>query len=507
MDWQIKDQVRWKPSHWRLIALAGIGLVIAGLGGVYYLWQVKVQKAKEASIVVTPAPPPAVSALGRLEPQGEVITLSAPASIEGTRIQELLVEEGDTVNAGEVIAILDSRAQLSAALKQSEKQVAVAESNLAQVQAGAKAGEIAAQKATIARLEAQLAGEKEKQAATITRLQAELRGERASQAATLARLNAQLVGDRTAQEATIERLKAQLATETKAQEATIARMQAEFNNARVEYLRHQELFQAGAIAESLLDSKRTTFKTAQEQLLEEQANLQKIQQTSQEQLIELIATLNKINLTGQEQINEAEATRQKNIQSLQEQLNEAVANQEETVATLQKQIEEANATLDKIAEIRPVDIQAAQAEVEQAEATVEKAQTDLDQAYIKSPYNGQIIKIYARPGEVVGNEGIVELGRTNQMFVVAEIYETDIAQVKKGQPATITSKALLETLTGTVDHVGLKIGKKDVLDTDPAADVDARVVEVKIRLNPQDSAKVKGLTNLQVEVKIFIGNS
>ena len=47
---------------------------------------------------------------------------------------------------------------------------------------------------------------------------------------------------------------------------------------------------------------------------------------------------------------------------------------------------------------------------------------------------------------------------------------------------------------GTVDRIGLKIGKKDVLDTDPAADTDARVVEVEIRLD--DPQQVAGLTNL-----------
>jgi len=35
--------------------------------------------------------------------------------------------------------------------------------------------------------------------------------------------------------------------------------------------------------------------------------------------------------------------------------------------------------------------------------------------------------------------------------------------------------------------------------------VDARVVEVKIRLDKEDSKRVKGLTNLQVEVKIMLG--
>jgi hypothetical protein len=42
------------------------------------------------------------------------------------------------------------------------------------------------------------------------------------------------------------------------------------------------------------------------------------------------------------------------------------------------------------------------------------------------------------------------------------------------------------------------------LDTDPAANTDVRVVEVRIRLN--NSRQVASLTNLQVNVEIKTGN-
>jgi len=49
-----------------------------------------------------------------------------------------------------------------------------------------------------------------------------------------------------------------------------------------------------------------------------------------------------------------------------------------------------------------------------------------------------------------------------------------------------------------VERIGFKIGKKDVLSTDPVADADARVVEVDIRLD--EPKLVAALTNLRVEV-------
>ena len=87
---------------------------------------------------------------------------------------------------------------------------------------------------------------------------------------------------------------------------------------------------------------------------------------------------------------------------------------------------------------------------------------------------------------------------------MAEVYETDVGLVNVGQTAMITSRngAFDETLVGTVEQVGLQIFKNDVLDDDPAANADARVVEVRISID--QSSVVKQLTNLQVDVVIDI---
>lgn len=102
------------------------------------------------------------------------------------------------------------------------------------------------------------------------------------------------------------------------------------------------------------------------------------------------------------------------------------------------------------------------------------------------------------------NDQVIALGNTDQMYVVAEVYESDIGRVKLGQPATITSRngAFRDRLTATVAEVGLQIAKNNILDDDPAANADARVVEVRLKLN--QSSVVRGLTNLQVDVAIDI---
>ena len=135
-----------------------------------------------------------------------------------------------------------------------------------------------------------------------------------------------------------------------------------------------------------------------------------------------------------------------------------------------------------------------------ARAQLRHAEIELARSTVRAPIDGQVLEIHARTGEKVGPQGILELGRTDEMYAIAEVYETDVRRIKVGQRARVSSPALEAPLEGVVERVGMKIGKLDALSTDPAARTDARVVEVEIRLD--DSEPVKSLTNLQVEIAI-----
>ncbi|MFM7426998.1 MAG: biotin/lipoyl-binding protein [Elainella sp.] len=339
--------------------------------------------------------PQQIGALGRLEPASQVINLSAPLALDGDRVRELRVKAGDRVQAGQVIAVMDSQTRLQAAWQQAKARVASAEARLNQVRAGAKTGEIAAQQAAIARLQAELQG----------------------------------------QEAT--------------QLAEIARWQAEVSKATADLQRFQTLFQQGAIAAATLDDKQLALQTTQAQL------------------------------------------------------RQAQAQQDQTRRSTLAQIEQAQATLNQIAEVRPVDLQAAQREVDEARVALAQAQTDLDQAEIRAPIAAQVLKVHTRAGEKLGDRGLVDLAQTEQMVAVAEVYQSDIAAVKLGQPARITGDFGGE-LQGTVAEIGLQVLRQNVFSNEPGENLDQRVVEVKIRLSPSDSQKVAGLTNLQVQANIQV---
>jgi HlyD family secretion protein len=142
----------------------------------------------------------------------------------------------------------------------------------------------------------------------------------------------------------------------------------------------------------------------------------------------------------------------------------------------------------------------AQAGVAVAEAHLATARQEAQRSYIHAPFAGRVLAVIVRPGELIGERGILELGQVSRMYAIAEVYETDIRFVQAGQKATVASPVLEQVLSGTVEAIRPKVAKQDALGTDPAARKDARIVEVAILLD--DPEPVAGLSNLQVDVVI-----
>ena len=391
----MNQNVNKSPKRSPFKQILVIGAVIAIGGGGYTLWR---------SLFTTTQPQPTenvaptvrtVTALGYLEPQGKVIKLSAPSSTGGSsRVEKLLVKQGDSIKAGQIVAILDSRDRLEAALLEAEEQVKVAQSNLEVVRSGAKDGEISSQKAAIARIEAQSRGD------------------------------------------------------VLAQSATVARLQSEVENAQTEVQRFDSLYSEGATNASLRDSKRLTLAMARRNLQE----------------------------------------------------SEAVLNR--TQATKLPELNEAKATLDRISEVRPVDISASQAQVNRAIASVQQAKAQLDLAYVRTPQDGVVLEVNTRPGELISTNGIVEVGKTDQMLAVLEVFEGDITKVQKNQKVKLFGDSLPQALTGKVIEVGVRVQRQNVVNSDTSGNIDARILEIRVQLDSDSAIEVRGLTNLQVTGEI-----
>ena len=118
-----------------------------------------------------------------------------------------------------------------------------------------------------------------------------------------------------------------------------------------------------------------------------------------------------------------------------------------------------------------------------------------------------LLDVNVRVGERPSSDGILDLGNTEVMTVEAEVYQTLIGRVAVGDPATITADALNGALNGTVSAIGLEIGRQSITSDDPAANTDARVVDVVITLDAASSAQAERLTNLQVVVRIDAGRT
>ncbi|MBD2159722.1 HlyD family efflux transporter periplasmic adaptor subunit [Limnothrix sp. FACHB-1083] len=410
-------------------AAASIALGAIGLSQ----WNRATAEQQAQSSTPGPVVRSGVTALGRLEPESEVVRLAAPLALDGDRVSELRVREGDQVRAGQVVALLASETVLAAEYNEANRQVQVAEARLAQVKAGAKTGDINSQRATVNRVQAEWQGNTDAQRAQLSRLRAQWQGQLAQQS------------------------------------AAVRRLEAELANAQSEYRRYEALYQEGAESASRYDAKRLSVETLFRQLQEARAELNRLDRTGRQEVQEATAVLSRVERAGQQQWQEAKST------------------------------------LSSVAEVRTVDVRTALAEVAAARAARDRAAAALERAYLRAPSDGQILKIHARAGEKIGDSGLLDLAQTDRMVAVAEVYQTDVGLVRVGQPATIVGQAVQGNLRGTVTQVGLQVLQQNVFSNQPGENLDRRVVEVRILLDPASTARVRSLTNLQVEVSIETG--
>jgi HlyD family secretion protein len=343
----------WSKRKWIWSALAVLILGTVGISLFAYV------RGRGTSAAAAPPAqrPNGVACLGHIEPKDGVMRVAAPY-FEGrpALVEKLLVQQGDRVQAGQTLAMLDGRAKLEAAAGKADAEVLVARRRLEQVKAGAKPEDRAAQQAEVKRAE------------------------------------------------------------------SVA------ENARREYERYEKLYLTHDVTGGDVDEKRTA----------------------------------------------AEAS--------------------------QRSLDAARARLQSLENVRPEDVAMAESELQAAIAASKEARASLDSTRVKAPVAGLILQIHAHSGEQVTDLGILDLARTDQMYIVADVYETDISRVRVGSRADITSDLFPGSLEGKVELVGRQVTPGEVMPSDPMAFVDRRVVPVKIRLAGQEaSGFIHGKVSVRIE--------
>ena len=136
----------------------------------------------------------------------------------------------------------------------------------------------------------------------------------------------------------------------------------------------------------------------------------------------------------------------------------------------------------------------------QALAEKRGIEVDLKDSQLRSPIDGTVLRVYARPGERPGSDGILSVGASDRMEAIAEVYESDIGRIRLGQSASLISEngGFSGKLKAEVLRISPQIRQRDVLSTDPTGDADARIVEVRLALDPADAKRVQQLSGLKV---------
>ena len=151
-------------------------------------------------------------------------------------------------------------------------------------------------------------------------------------------------------------------------------------------------------------------------------------------------------------------------------------------------------------DIRKIKLLTVQQELRKAKAELQRQRIKLPDGELVAPFSGTVLEIFARPGERPGSDGVLSLGRSDQMEAVLEVYESDIGRVRVGQSVLLQSEngGFDGELQGRVRRIDPLVQQRDVLSTDPTADTDARVVEVHVALDPDDARRVRQLTGLKL---------
>ena len=329
--------------------------------------------------------------------KGNLVNLSAKVP---ARIERMLVEEGDSVKAGQILVELDpkdylaARAQAQASLEMARQDLGKAIPQLALTRDRVLQG-----------IDTADASSKE-----------------ALEGLKFAENDAALQTDRVQKD--IDRARASL----KAAQARVIEAKATTDNTQKEFERHQELFKNKYIAENARDAAETAWQVAQSKY---QAALENEREAlSQLELAE--ANQRSIELKKQSiRISEQVLERAKISLALSREEKKQISIQEKNIEFLKAKVQEAEAAL-QLAELR------------------------LQETKVMSPISGVISKRFADQGQLVqSGQPLLVVNNPSEKWVVANVEETKVRKVHQGSKARVEVDAYPgRDFEGQVEFIG-----------------------------------------------------
>lgn len=371
-----------------------------------------------------------VSANGVLEP---LTTVEVKSNVGG-QVIELTVDEGDYVEAGQLIAKIDPSDSLTQ-LRQAEADLASARAQVEQAVQGAKMQSLQTS-ANIESAEQALAASKQRlaQAEQEAKVQPELTSQAIRQAQSALE----------AAKANLDQVKTALVPQ-KIAAATAAYEQAKatFDQAEKDLKRKKALLEKGFISQSQVDAAEEQYAVAKAQLASARSKLDTVRQEADQDIRSAEARVEQAKA-------EYEAALANKVQDTIKQRELAAAKAAVRQALASLDAARANAYQNKI---KKEEILRAQAQLARAEAAVRNAKTQLGYCTIRAPRSGVIVKKYVEEGSIItagrsafgGGTGagitIAEIADISRMRVLVNVDETDIAQVRVGQKVDVTLDA------------------------------------------------------------------
>jgi len=138
-------------------------------------------------------------------------------------------------------------------------------------------------------------------------------------------------------------------------------------------------------------------------------------------------------------------------------------------------------------------------------ADMKSIEIDLFNTKLRSPIDGYVLSINTRAGERSTSEGILEIGASQKMQALIEVYESDIDRVFLDQNVELISEngGFEGILTGKVIRINPQVKQRKVLSTDPTGDADARIIKVLISLNDKSILRVQSFAGMKVIAKFI----